>query len=252
MLVEEVVAMTVRQAMQDGLQAQHRQQAEHQDEAHRFLPSAQVLGVPDTAAVGDLPFAVVLEGTAHMVHHHPAHAATIDEAAAAEDRDPKPEPAGIIRSVVHPMRIVDEARLVGFLPARLVQVVEDCLRAYEDDHREEEPGLPAQEGQQGRAGPDQVRDHGDHRVTHDSGVSMFRQPPNRLREASLCVHHEVLDVKVHPALAPRRRPRPPDEAVEQRRQQPGRVSADPFDDVGVPLEQGVHAVVVPVPIGPNR
>mmetsp|Transcript_60120 Transcript_60120/g.175673 ORF Transcript_60120/g.175673 Transcript_60120/m.175673 type:complete len:248 (-) Transcript_60120:1309-2052(-) len=59
------------------------------------------------------------------------------------------------------------------------------------------------------------------------------------------------DVVVHPPHAVLGRARAPDEAVEERGEERWGVLREPLHDVRVPLEHGVHAVVVVVAVGPD-
>mmetsp|Transcript_1966 Transcript_1966/g.5532 ORF Transcript_1966/g.5532 Transcript_1966/m.5532 type:complete len:239 (-) Transcript_1966:590-1306(-) len=154
-------------------------------------------------------------------------AADVDEAPADEDGDAK---------VLAPRR-----------PANL-QMPEDRLRQHEDHEHEEEPQLPIHEGAERDSVPDQVDDHRHDRMAHDLWVLVIRDPFNGGRECPVRSDHEMLDVVVDAPLPLLRDARSPDEAVQEYRKQRRRIDAQALDDVGVPLEENVVAIVVAVAV----
>mmetsp|Transcript_74220 Transcript_74220/g.210130 ORF Transcript_74220/g.210130 Transcript_74220/m.210130 type:complete len:248 (+) Transcript_74220:1033-1776(+) len=121
----------------------------------------------------------------------------------------------------------------------------------EDDQRAEQPGLPVQEGAEGNPAPENVRHHGNHGVAHQLRIAVVDDPLEGLSKLLLRINNQVLHVVVDPPHAVCCGARAPDQAVKQRGQQRRGILAEPPHNVRMPLEQGVHAVVVPVAVGAN-
>ena len=79
----------------------------------------------------------------------------------------------------------------------------------------------------------------------------MRDPLQRLRELPILGHEQVLDVVADAARAVLSEAGAPDEAAEERGQQPGRLVTEHLDDVRVRLEELVRCVVVLAAVRPE-
>mmetsp|Transcript_89326 Transcript_89326/g.257625 ORF Transcript_89326/g.257625 Transcript_89326/m.257625 type:complete len:461 (+) Transcript_89326:1018-2400(+) len=219
--------------MQDRLQAQHQHEARGQEQGCLVLPVAHVFGDAQLPDLHEIPLSAVAEARFPVVDQPSAHAEGIHEDAAS-----KCHYTSQLRGAC-----------VGFVGG---DVREEGLRHNENTQREHEPCPSVEEGAEGDASPDHVRDHRHDWVADDARVPVVHEPLGGRREAAIGVNDKVLDVIIHTPLTIVRHARAPDEPVQKHGQQRGRVGAKALDDIGVTLEHGIHAVVVAVAVRANR
>ena len=100
----------------------------------------------------------------------------------------------------------------------------------------------------GDAAPDHASDETEYGMAHELGVLGLGDPLDGLREATMGVDEQVLHVVLHAAHALLRRAGAPDETLDEDREQAWGIQAQALDDIGVSLEERVHAVVVAVAV----
>mmetsp|Transcript_1970 Transcript_1970/g.5555 ORF Transcript_1970/g.5555 Transcript_1970/m.5555 type:complete len:264 (-) Transcript_1970:343-1134(-) len=215
--------------MQDRLQAEHEDQEDRQKDTGKVLPIKQVLGKLQISEPLHVPRFDVLQRLLRMVVQTLPHAEDVDE---------------------HPACKYSFADgVTGLVVAILgTQIVQNGLRQDEDDKCEQEPCFSVQESPEGNPAPDQVGHHRQQRVAYDLWVPAICDPLDRWSEGAVGVDDEVLNVVVHATPPVLRHPRTPDQAVQQVGHQGRRIEAQAFDDVGMPLEQDVVAIVIAVPV----
>mmetsp|Transcript_64252 Transcript_64252/g.184665 ORF Transcript_64252/g.184665 Transcript_64252/m.184665 type:complete len:327 (-) Transcript_64252:365-1345(-) len=162
-----------------------------------------------------------------MMQEPTAQAAYVDEAAACEDYD------------MEELAYV----LVG---------MQNGLRCDENNQRKQEPHLPGEKLADGDTAPDEVHHHDRDRVNHEPGIPGVDEVPNRRSEPALAVDNQVPDIVIHTALAMLCGTGAPDQAVQQHRNQVRRIHAQTLHDIGMSLEECVHAVVVAIAVGADR
>ena len=89
-------------------------------------------------------------------------------------------------------------------------------------------------------------------MADDLGVFVVCEPLRRRREAPSFVHDEVLDIIVHAPQSVLCCPRTPGEPIEHDRQRASSLITEGLGDLWMPLEHGLQAVIVAVPVGADR
>mmetsp|Transcript_1965 Transcript_1965/g.5524 ORF Transcript_1965/g.5524 Transcript_1965/m.5524 type:complete len:207 (+) Transcript_1965:1066-1686(+) len=197
--------------MKNGLQAQHDKQDQRQRRPRCVAPVAQVGGYGYAAEAWDEVSIPDADRRPRDVVSQPlTHAADVDKGPGGEDDGACAE------------------RVSGRLASaaeRLPHVIHHGLGVDEHKQGEDEPRLPKKERAEGDTAPDKVCDHGDHGMADDLWVVVGGYPFDGRGELPLGVDNEVLDVIVHSSEAVFSNAGAPDQAVQEHRNQRGRVAA---------------------------